>query len=799
MIARSWLTLLLGMALVAIPASVGAGDAARDSADAAAMRALVLADWELQEKRLGRLPHAPEAIRAAVRRGELLLEDLRTMEGVGNFSADADTLRRLAAQAQGASTLDEPSRRALYEQVRTLVRELALRNPIVSSRPILFMLRRRAVGYMLYEYLGWYYVYGNDPTSGFKNPRVPTPEPGGGVHLLKNPGRTMEASELTAGRLPPGHYVTLAQSFDAKTVYFAFADPTGRDPYTLPGYAQAPAAPAVKYNTFHLYAMDADGSRIRQLTDGPNDDFDPCPLPDGGIAFESTRRGSKLRCGGGSPELVYTLHRMDADGSNVRTLSFHETHEWHPSVLNDGRIVYTRWDYVDRNAAKFHGLWTCNPDGTHPSILFGNHTTRPWACYQAKAVPGSGRVLFVAGGHHANVGGTLLLLDPSRTALDPKSGEDRPEALECLTPEVLFAESQGWPKSYFYSPWPLSEKYFLVAFSHDPLSGGYTGRHQESETGLYYFDRFGNLELLFRRKGISAVYPIPLAARPASPVRVGPVQAELGETGEFLLTDVCKSLMPLPAGRRVKQLRVFQIFPKSRTDHADNPRMGHPEQSNARSLLGTVPVEEDGSAYFQAPARKPLYFQAVDNAGRAVHGMRTVIYLQPGERRGCVGCHEPVGTSPATRPCMAARRSASTIQPGPDGTQPFGFPRLIQPILDRHCVRCHDGSTGPDKAPPILTGEPAGRFSKSYEALKPYLRWPSYDGPTRPGELGADSSPLSAILTGQKHRQHVELPDRDLRLIYLWLDAHVPFYGTYEEDALEAQRQGLAVSPPLLQ
>ncbi len=514
---------LLGMALAASPAPAPADGAGEGPAVAAAMQAMVRADWEMQEQRLGRSPRSPEAIQAAVRRAGLLLEDLCRIDGVGDLSADAAELRRLATWAKGVSSLDEASRLDLYHKVRTLSRQLALKNPLVTSKPILFMLRRRAVGYMLYEYLGWYYTYGSDPTCGAKNPQVPTPEVGGGVYLLEKPGRTMEVKDLTGGLLPPGHYVTLAISFDAKTIYFAFAEPTGTDPYTLPGYAQAAAKSGVKYNTFHIFAMDADGSRPRQLTSGPNDDFDPCPLPDGGLVFESTRRGSKLRCGGGSPELVYTLHRMDADGKNVRTLSFHETHEWHPSVLNDGRIVYTRWDYVDRNAAKFHGLWTCNPDGTNPSILFGNYTTRPWACYQAKAIAGSSRIIFVAGGHHANVGGTLMLLDPARTALDPVTGEDRTEALECLTPEVCFAESQGWPKSYFYSPWPLSEDYFLVSFSFDPLPGGYTGEYRDTETGLYYLDRFGNLELLYRQRGISAVYPIPrlrVGRPPSGPARL---------------------------------------------------------------------------------------------------------------------------------------------------------------------------------------------------------------------------------------------------------------------------------------
>jgi len=175
--------------------------------------------------------------------------------------------------------------------------------------------------------------------------------------------------------------------------------------------------------------------------------------------------------------------------------------------------------------------------------------------------------------------------------------------------------------------------------------------------------------------------------------------------------------------------------------------------------------------------------------------MRTVVYLQPGERRSCVGCHEPPALTPATRRPAAARREPSVIEPGPDGTLPFCYPRLIQPILNAHCVRCHDGSTGTDKSPLVLAGEPNDRFTRSYNNLAPYLLAPG-DTITRPGKLGADISPLTGILAAEAHRAYVDLPDEQRRILYLWLDSNVPFFGTYEEQDLPAQLQG---APPPLQ
>jgi hypothetical protein len=247
------------------------------------------------------------------------------------------------------------------------------------------------------------------------------------------------------------------------------------------------------------------------------------------------------------------------------------------------------------------------------------------------------------------------------------------------------------------------------------------------------------------------------------------------------------------------------VLPKTGTHVANQPRLGYANAESARALLGTVPVEPDGSAFFRAPARKPLYFQAVDAEGRAVQSMRSVAYLQPGERRGCVGCHERTGTTANVDRVLALERPPSAIQPGPDGSSPFSFPRLVQPLLDRHCVRCHDGTTGAEKSQLALTGEAVGTFSRSYENLRPYVRWHEWGNAsitqvvTRPGHLGSDESPLVRTLEDDVHRQTVQLTDPERRRIYLWLDGNAPFYGVYEADEQRAQRNGRAVPMPEVQ
>ncbi len=745
--------------------------------DDAGFRQEVESDWARQEARLGRNPGDSRAIADALTRAERLHAALAAMPGAAEREQTAQTLARFRAggNLDGRS---EAERRARYHDIRWLARDLALSNPLIAGKRILFMERRRFICQMLHEYLGYYYDYGDIE--------------GGGIYVLEEPGASERVTDLLGGAFPRGNYTTLSLSYDAQTIYFAFA----------PRAEEKPDFYSPDRRCFHIYAMDAGGGHLRQLTDGSDDDFDPCPLPDGGIAFMSTMRGGFTRCNNPwEPLPAHTLHRMEADGRNVRTLSFHETSEWHPQVLANGQIAYIRWDYVDRSAAHFHGIWTTNPDGTNARQLFGSYTQNVNACYQPHSIPGSHRVAFLAGAHHANVGGSLVLLEPSRTALDPATGEDSFASLERLTPEVCFPETaEGWPSSYYHSPWPLSEDFFLVAFSFDPLPGMGPKVEEDTKTGLYLYDRFGNLELLYRKDGISSMYPIPLAPRPTPPVIASSLDPSLGDEGEYLLANVRQSHFPLPESRPVRELRIYQILPKSETHVANKPRIGYANAESARMLLGTVPVEEDGSAYFRAPAGKPLAFQAVDAGGRAVQGMRSATYLQPGERRSCVGCHETTSAVESGQRLLAAMRAPSTIAPGPDGTRPWSFPRLIQPILDQHCIRCH----GEGMTPPVLTGAPAGAFTAAYESLRAYARWYEWGDATirpivtQPGEMPSDMSPLVGVLADEHHAGELSLPDEDLRRIYLWLDGNGSFYGSYSRREQLAQHRGEAIPPPAL-
>lgn len=756
-------------------------------------------DWRMQDG-IGTarepVPYAV-AIERTLARGDRLLRDLR--EGGAardDLAAQWGGIRRSLAGRIEAKTEDsDPAWENLWRDAHVLRRKIALSNPLADVGPLLFA--KRVPGNMSHQLTQYYGRLAR---------------PGGGLFILDAPGQSMDARSLTAGQLPAGSYMQPELSFEGDRILFAFSDAV--DP-------SVPKQDPERLQCFYrLYEIRPDGTGLRQLTDGPHDDFSPRELPNGKIIFISTRRGGYHRCGAG-PCDVYTLAIAEADGSNPHTVSYHETQEWDPAVLADGRVIYTRWDYVDRNAVHYQQLWSVRPDGSAPAAYYGNNTLSPVGVWEARQVPGSPRVMATAAAHHAMTAGSIILLDTTQ-------GIDGSAPITRLTPDAPFPESEtnvlpknwhapGSPKEYatpeeekrwpghcYRSPWPLSEDYFLAAYSFDALIGE-PDSNKANMFGLYLVDAFGNKELLYRDLNIASQWPVPLRPRPRPPVLPNLSDPRLAREGTFFLQDVYESNVDLPRGE-IKGLRILQVLPKT-TPNANNPSVGLANASPGKQVLGTVPVEPDGSAYFRAPAGIPLSFQALDGRGQAIHTMRSITYLQPGEQASCVGCHEDRLSAPPHGPGgIALRRGPSAITPGPDGSKPLSYPILVQPVLDRLCVSCHggEGAASPDGDDLVLTGAPSGHYTESYLALAkrvPYSAWGGLEANSEPAagpdHFGARASGLMKMLLAG--HEGVALEAEDIDRLVTWMDANALFYGTFDPEDQTRQQRGERIAGPALE
>ncbi len=762
-------------------------------------QALIEWDWRMQDgiDTVGVPTAYPNAIQRTLDRGGDLIRDLiATGVQLGHAVARWEGLRREWKTLSSAKSTARSQWEDLWRRVHALRRRIALGNPLADVGPLGFIKQvPGAFSHQLTQYYGRY------------------ARPGGGVFVLDEPGRSMRCRQLADGALAAGSYQHLDVSYEGDRMLFAFckADTAPKD--SKKGHHG-------RY--YHLYEMAADGSNLRQLTDGPFDDFAPRYLPNGRIVFVSTRRLGWHRCGTPGCE-NYTLATANGDGSDPRPISYHETQEWDPAVLDDGRVVYTRWDYVDRHAVYYEQLWAVRPDGSLPAAYYGNNTFNPVGIWEARQVPGADCVMATAGAHHAMTAGSIILVDVAR-------GVDGSEPITRLTPDAPFPESESrvaprgwyapagivkpppvppeakrWPGHCYRTPHPLSETYFLAAYSFDALIGE-PSANPANMFGIYLVDRFGNKELLYRDLNIASLWPAPLRPRRRPPVIASDPKPTPPKTGTFFLQNVYDSQPPLPAGT-VKRLRIVQVLPKS-TPGANRPTVGLPNASPGKQVLGTVPVDADGSAYFRAPARIPLSFQALDDRGQAVQVMRSLTYLQPGENAGCVGCHEPRTITPTQRTiARALSRPPSTITPGPDGSRPLSYPILVQPVLDRHCVKCHNKDK-PDGGV-VLTGGPQRRYTVSYNALAPrvsYAAWGGRKGDFRkinsepistPGHFGAKGSSLMKLLL--EGHQKVALNAEEMDRLVTWMDANALFYGTFDPADQARQQRGGRIKGPKLQ
>jgi hypothetical protein len=647
---------------------------------------------------------------------------------------------------------------------------------------------------------------------------------GGGLFVLSDPfGRdpevvdllenaVVESGRLAGSHLAGGGFLSPELSFDGKHVMFAYVEGTG-DRGHIQHLDHAERGHWDRGRCYHLFSAEVTPggvTHLRQLTDGTFNDFDPCYLPNGRVAFISERRGGYLRCGRDCP--TYTVHDMKPDGSDIRLLSPHENNEWHPSVLNDGMLIYTRWDYVDRHGCVAHHPWVMSPDGRDSRAVHGNFSVRARRAdmeMDLRAIPGSPRIVGTATPHHGQAYGSIVVIDPR------VPDDDAMAPVKRFTPEVAFPESQGGRQVYG-SPWPLSEKYHLVVYDAS-MNGGPGGRNGNTgggNYGIYLLDAFGNKILLYRDPDTACLSPMPLRGRPLPP-KIPAKSDRLAEqppaTGTMAVVNVYDTMYPWPADTKIEALRIYQIYPSSVPSgprpHETGRRIAEAGDSVnlARGILGTVPVEEDGSAHFTVPALKEIYFQALDENGLAVTSMRSSTWVQPGERLVCMGCHEPKHRTPGPAAAMplALQRAPSDPAPDVDGTRPFSYPRLVQPVLDRQCVACHRDRAG-EGAPPLdrrvvdaNLGKGKTRVFRSYDSLvHDYAFWRYGDHyRTIPGRFGARASRLYALLRDGHH--DVRLAPEDLHRITVWLDSASNFYGVYEKDGGLAQLRGEVVQPTL--
>ncbi|MCY2951429.1 MAG: hypothetical protein NTU53_05555 [Planctomycetota bacterium] len=757
-----------------------------------------------------------------LRRTLALLTNLRPSLPPSGAAAFDRELTQLSSASAQTPTTDSDARLALFTRICQLRRQIAFRNPLLDFDQLLFIKRHRALmDHMCDQYYGM------------------AQRPGGGVYILSNPfssnpelrdvlanstvanGR-LKGQKLSGGPLRKwnisfdgegnqngeptvgGSFLCPDLSFDGRTIAFAYVECQGDTRHRL--HTDPLKGHWAEGRCYHVFKVNSDGSNLTMLTDGTFNDFDPCFLPNGRIAFITERRGGYLRCGRTCP--TYTLYDMAADGSDITGLSPHETNEWHPSVSNDGRILYTRWDYIDRFGCTAHHPWITTLDGRDSRAVHGNfapRNARPDMELDCRAIPGSNRFIATAAPHHSQAFGSLVLIDPQQPDDDAMSPVRR------ITPDVGFPESQGGFEAYG-SAWPLSEDYYLCVYS----ATRHTGAGGD-DYGIYLVDSFGNKELIYRDANIGCQSPIPLRPRAmpsaapalAQPARNAPgteqpqqfVPGQKPGEATLVVLNTYDSLMAWPPKTKIKALRVLQVLPMSvpsgRPPHETGLRVALAGDSvvPCRNVLGTVPVEEDGSANFVVPANRELFFQAVDERGLAVQSMRSATYLHEGERLVCAGCHEPKHRSPQptkTIP-LALRRAPSRPTPDVDGSNPFSYPRLVQPVLDRNCISCHQ-----EKKTINLARDPIqNKWFASYNSLVQKYAFHNYGQNLRtyPGQFGARASKLFQIL--EKGHYDVKLSNEDLHRLTLWLDCASMFYGVYEKEGGEAQLRGEVPIPTL--
>ena len=548
-----------------------------------------------------------------------------------------------------------------------------------------------------------------------------------------------------------------------------------------------------KNGRWQVCEIRTDGSGPRELTgEQPDvDSYDACYLPNGRILFTSTACFIGVPCVYGSAH-VTNSYLMDADGKNIRQLTFDQEHNWCPTVLNNGRVLYSRWEYTDTPHSNTRLLFHMNPDGTEQMEYMGSNSYWPNSFFYARPVPNHPtKVVAVIGGHHDHPRmGELVVFDPALGRYEASGAVQRiPGFGRKVEPIIRDGLTSGsWPK--FLHPYPLSEKYFLVSCKLTP----------RSLWGLYLVDVFDNMVLIKEMPDYALMEPIPLRVTPTPPVI--PDKVDRSRTDAVVYVPdiyVGDGLKGIPRGT-VKSLRLFTYHFSYEGMGGLLGVIGMDGPWDIKRVLGTVPVQEDGSAYFRVPANTPISMQPLDAEGKALQLMRSWTTAMPGEVVSCAGCHEPQNRAPIGKLTVAQARPPATIQPWHGPVRGFSYAREVQPVIDKYCVGCHNGQDRPDgkkianlrgdikikdwtSVTPGNGGGHAGKFSVGYAELHRFVRRPGIESDyhmLEPMEFHADTTQLVQML--KKGHYNVKIDAEGWDRLITWIDLNCPYHGTWGEE-----------------
>lgn len=742
-----------------------------------------------------------------IRRTQALINAIEAMpEGKKKIHA---LTKQFVSLKTNASTVTlnkstESQRYSLYKQACALRRKIALANPILNFDQIIYS---TGTGYSgLYQTCPWLesnLVVKQWSKADWKNFNfnMPANEKGPntgnypGLYILSDFKTTTPKSralftstQLKNGtfngslinKIPGEYHFAFDLSYDAKYVVFSKA--------------------LTNRGAFHLFKAPLDESGCTQLTSSYFADWEPCILPNNRIAFISLRRWIAARCESWVPQACGTLYSMKDDGTDIFPISWHETSEMFPAVTSDGRICYSRWDYIDRDFSAGMHLWLCNADGTDPRAWHGNypypHSTldqtanapdgkrdRPWAEFHLRPLPNSSsKFIGIAGIHHGSTPGVPFIIDIN-VKDDNKMSQVKVLRGTKLPYEIDWNQLYNMEEAKFLTPWPLNEEFYIA-----------TRVTQNREIVLC--DIYGNLEILAPSGGVSAR---PLQTRPTPANRATLTwQGERANRPDHMkatikIANVYESDFDWPANTVIKAIRIIQLIPKpwcSGTEFRGS--VGYSYGGLPRMVLGTVPVETDGSAYFEAPVEREILFQALDKDGLAVQSMRSGTYVHPGEQMSCTGCHEDKWKSTPVMPTrIAFKREPSKIIPDVSGSCPLTFARLLKPTLQNKCIPCH-------------IQQKKGPTSAEYGNLRSYAFYFDADGQwnglypkiggyrTTAGRFGAMESRMGKILMSTHQNR---ITPEELHRATLWLDCNSLELGAFHDAT--AQKEGKIVWPIL--